>query len=320
MSHVPFSQRPATDAAAGREPEAGRLSYAVITPVRDEADNLRRLGAAMTAQKLQPVSWLIVDTGSSDDTVRVAGHLAAETPWVSVRQLRLGDGLMRGGPIVRAFHFGLESLPTDWQIVVKLDADTSFESDYFECLVSEFERDERLGIAGGTGYEQQPDGAWRQRHGTGSGVWGASRAYRRRCLEQILPLEERMGWDTIDLVAAGVRGWSTRAIPDLPFLHHRREGERDPSRFSVYVKQGGAAHYMGYRLPYLAIRTLFRASRDPAAIGIPYGYLAAALRRERRCADRAIRGSVRDQQRLRRLHLRAREALRPRTALGEDRT
>ena len=150
-----------------------------------------------------------------------------------------------------------------------------------------------------------------------SGVWGASRAYRRSCLDEILPLEERMGWDTIDLVGAEVRGWSTRAIADLPFLHHRREGERDPSRLSAYVKQGGAAHYMGYRLPYLAIKTMFRAARDPAAIGIPYGYLAASLRRERRCTDVAVRRSVRDQQRLGRLHLRAREALRPRTELGE---
>ena len=33
---------------------------------------------------------------------------------------------------------------------------------------------------------------------TGSTVWGATRAYRWECLQQVLPLEERLGWDGID--------------------------------------------------------------------------------------------------------------------------
>ena len=298
-------------------PSIERLSYAVITPVRDEAENLRRLAASMAAQTLRPVAWLIVDTGSTDQTLPLAEELAAEQSWVVVRQLRIGGAVMRGGPIVRAFHFGLESLPAEWDLAVKVDADTSFEPDYFDRLVTAFEQDASLGIAGGSCYEQQADGVWRQRHGTGSSVWGASRAYRRRCLDEILPLEERMGWDTIDLVGAEVRGWSTRALADLPFFHHRPEGQRDASRFSPYVRRGEAAHYMGYRLPYLAIRTLFHAVRDPAAIAIPYGYVSAALRRQERCADTAVRKSIRDQQRLSQLHLRARETLRPRGELGD---
>jgi glycosyltransferase involved in cell wall biosynthesis len=271
----------------------------------------------MAAQTLQPTVWVIVDTGSSDGTLEVARELATEWPWIEIREIRIGEGVMRGGPIVRAFHFALESVPATCAVIAKVDADTSFDPDYFHRLIAAFEQDPWLGIAGGTGYEQQPDGAWRQRHGTGSGVWGASRAYRRRCLDEILPLEERMGWDTIDLVGAEVRGWKTRALEDLPFLHHRAEGERDPSRLSAYVKVGEAAHYMGYRLPYLAIRTVFRAFRDPSAIAIPYGYLRAARRQERRCLDVAVRESVRDHQRLSRLHLRAREALRPRNELGD---
>ncbi len=318
MSETPFLSRSADEVLDGTEPgrRSGRLSYSVVTPVRNEADNLRRLGAAMEAQRLRPATWLIVDTGSSDDTLSIARELVADQPYVSVRELSLGDAMMRGGPIVRAFHFGLGLLP-DCDIVVKLDADTSFEPEYFDRLVAEFEKDERLGIASGSCYEERPDGVWRQRHGTGAEVWGASRAYRRSCLEKILPLEERMGWDTIDLVSANVRGWKTRTVRDLPFLHHRREGERELSRFSFFVKQGDASHYMGYRPSYLAIRTLFHTYRDPAAIGIAWGYLTAALQRKRRCTDGAVRTFIRSQQRMSRLHLRATEALRPRSALAE---
>jgi glycosyltransferase involved in cell wall biosynthesis len=289
--------------------------YSVITPVRNEAGNLARLAGVMERQRRLPESWVIVDTGSSDETLEVAEGLAARNSWIAVDHLPLGAVALRGGPVVQAFHRGLESVPASSGVVAKLDADTSFGHDYFDRLVEAFERDPQLGIAGGLGYEQARDGRWRQRHGTGFEVWGASRAYRRECLEAILPLEERMGWDTIDLVAATVRGWQTRAVPGLAFRHHRVEGERSPSRFRDYVSQGEANHYMGYRPLYLLAKTLFRSLRDPLAAGIAAGYLRAAAARAPRCADVAVRAFIRDQQRLSRLHLRAGESLRPRRVL-----
>jgi len=45
-----------------------RLTYAVITPVRDEAEHVARLAAALEGQTLTPAAWVIVDTGSTDDT------------------------------------------------------------------------------------------------------------------------------------------------------------------------------------------------------------------------------------------------------------
>jgi len=287
-----------------------------VTPVRNEALNLQRVATSLASQELRPAAWIVVDTGSSDETLTVARRLAVDDPLLVVEELATGALTMRGGPVVRAFHVGLQSLPASCELVVKLDADISFEPDYFDRLVAEFEGDERLGIAGGIGYEQQRDGTWRQRFGTGPQVWGACRAYRRACLDQLLPLEERMGWDTMDLVAATVRGWDVRAIGGLPFRHHRLEGVRSNSRLSDYLSQGHAAHYMGYRPLYVAIRTLFRSVRDPLAVGITLGYLSSALRREPRSADEAMLTWFREHQRLRRLHLRAGESLRPRETLA----
>lgn len=298
-----------------RKPVDNIRSYAVVTPVRNESANLGRIASALGAQTLVPERWVIVDTGSTDDTLAVADELAAELPWVTVRRLPIPGSIMRGGPIVHAFHAGLADVPEDASVVVKLDADISMEPDYFELLLGEFERDPRLGIAGGMGHELQPDGTWRQRHGTGAGVWGACRAYRRECLDAILPLEERMGWDTIDAVAAEVRGWNARVIPGLPFRHHREEGERDRSRYAFWYAQGGAAHYMGYRFSYLAFRTLYRLIRELAAFGLLAGYVGAARRHEPKCADDAVRAYVRNEQSLRKLPRRAKEALQPRRRL-----
>jgi glycosyltransferase involved in cell wall biosynthesis len=291
-------------------------SYAIITPVRDEADNLHRLAQCLAKQTVLPSAWVVVDDGSTDGSRDVVASIAREHPWIRLQSTG-GARLARGAPVVRAFHAALESLDPFPDVVVKLDADMSMESDHFERLLHEFARDPRLGVAGGIGYEEQADGVWRQRHGTGPAVWGGCRVYRRECLQDILPLEERMGWDTLDLMKANLRGWKTDVFYDLPFRHHRAEGERDGGRLRTAIIQGAAAHYMGYRFSYLLVRALYRMLRDPSALGLLGGYLAARLRRLPRCEDAELRAYVRRQQRLRNLPLRAREARRPRASLAE---
>jgi hypothetical protein len=198
----------------------------------------------------------------------------------------------------------LEPLP---EIVVSVDADVSFEPDFFSELVSRFRADDALGIASGTCFERV-DGEWRQRFVTGSTVWGATRAYRSSCLRQVLPLEERMGWDGLDEFKANALGWRTAAFIDLPFRHHRSEGARDGPSWTSRLAEGRASHYAGYRPWYLALRSLFHASRDISALGMMVGYAIAVAKREPRCPDPLIRRYVRQQQHPRHLTIRAREA------------
>jgi hypothetical protein len=210
---------------------------------------------------------------------------------------------------VRAFTAGvaeLSELGDLPDVVVKLDADLDFEADYLERLVDAFGENPALGIASGLCYEQV-DGEWRPGFGTRSHVWGASRAYRRECLLDVLPLEERQGWDEIDAIKAQIRGWEVGTLFDLPFRHLRPEGGRDgaPKR---WFDQGDTARYMGYRFSYLVARALFRARHDPAALAMVPGYIGASIRRAPVLPDPAARAYVRRAQRLRELPLRAREA------------
>lgn len=286
------------------------LRYALVTPARDEADNLRRLAGCVLAQTARPERWIVVDNGSHDETAAVVRELAAAQPWVELRAVPAApsyNGALQDGSEIRAFHSGLAALGRPPDVVVKLDADVSFEPDHFERLLAAFEAEPRLGIAGGTCLELE-DGEWREIRVTGGHVRGAVRAYRWTCLEQLLPLPERLGWDGLDEAGAAVRGWTARIVPSLAFHHHRRVGARDGARHRRWLAQGRAAHYMGYRLPYLFVRTLYRARVEPAALAMLWGYGAAALRREPRYADRAVRARLREAQRLRRLPLRMREA------------
>lgn len=286
---------------------AAPLTYAVVTPVRNEAENIRRLASALAEQRLLPQSWTIVDTGSTDETAEIVAELAHEHSWI--RLSSLGElALERGGPIARAFEAGVERLDEAPDVVVKLDADLSFDPGYFEQLLARFVEDPALGMASGTCTEES-GGVWRERHVTGTTVWGAARAYRWSCLQEVLPLEHRMGWDGVDEFRANARGWETRTFKDLPFRHHRAEGARDGSARRARQAQGRAARYLGYRVWYLTLRSLWHARREPAALAMIWGYASAALRREPQCADVSARAYIRRQQSLRRLPLRVLEAM-----------
>jgi glycosyltransferase involved in cell wall biosynthesis len=285
------------------------LSYALVTPARNEADNLRRLAGCLAAQTRQPSRWVIVDNGSTDSTLAVAWEFERTLPWVRVHEAPGADALDRGAPVVRAFQAGLNALRARYDVVVKLDADVSMEPEYFERLLAAFEGDPTLGIASGSAFEEGPDGVWRQQYATGGSAWGASRAYRWECLEDVLPLEEYMGWDGIDRLKANMRGWRTGTLVSLPFQHHRKEGERDGARRKAWAAQGDCAHYMGYRLWYLVLRALHNARREPAALAMIAGHVSAAVRRKPRCPDPAVRAYLRSEQRLGNLLQRRREAL-----------
>jgi glycosyltransferase involved in cell wall biosynthesis len=278
-------------------------AYSIVTPVRNETENLRRLAESLSAQTLRPNAWMIVDTGSDDGTPTVIAELMRELDWIATCTSTVGESPTRAHAIVHGFNVGVIELGVLPEVVVKLDADISMEADYFERLVAEFSADEQLGIASGTCYERD-QGEWTQRHVTGDHVWGATRAYRRLCLEDVSPLEERLGWDGIDEIKAALRGWRTRTFLDLPFFHHRREGEREDNAWRMV---GDACHYLGYRIDYLLLRALNNARRDRAALAMVGGYTRAALRRAERCPDEEVRSFVRRQQSLRQLPRRMRE-------------
>jgi glycosyltransferase involved in cell wall biosynthesis len=283
-------------------------SYAVITPTRDEVENLPRLASCLTSQTKRPRSWIIVDNGSSDGTLALAQRIAAEHDWVQALSLPGASTADRGAPVVRSLQAGIQVLASNpTEFVVNVDADISMDDDYFERLFERFAADATLGIASGSAFELDR-GEWRQRHVTGTTVWGASRAYRWECLQEILPLEERVGWDGLDEFRANARGWQTTAFEDLPFRHHRREGERDGTPWAARRNQGNAAHYLGYRAWYLVLRALWQARREPAALAMVWGYALAAARREPRSQDRLGRAYLRRQQSLRLLRHRASEA------------
>ena len=145
---------------------------------------------------------------------------------------------------------------------------------------------------------------------TGSTVWGASRAYRRECLDEIMPLERRMGWDGVDEFRANAAGLAHRddSRPASSSTIGRRASATGQPHGRAQRKErprGTSATGRGISL----LRALHYAPKEPAALAMIGGYARAALSRRPQCADEVVRDYLRSQQAPGKLPARIAEAL-----------
>ena len=139
------------------------------------------------------------------------------------------------------------------------------------------------------------------------GESGSGKSVTLRALMRLLPRAK-----------ARLAGYSTLLLEDLPFQHHRTEGERDALSTSAWLNEGRGSHFLGYRPSYLLLRALGKMRRDPRAGWMIAGYFAQVLRRAPRYADQQVVDLIRDEQRWRHLGARAREALGRRRKARQD--
>ena len=276
------------------------LTYAVVTPARDEEENLARLGEAMVNQILTPVRWVIVENGSSDRTLDVARALEAAHSYIRVIQTAPASAYERTSAYMRAFHAGVDALDDLGDLVVKLDADVSVDPGHFEGLAAAFRDDPALGIATGIMVEER-GGAWEEVPLLDDHCWGPARTYRRSCLEVVLPLEDGHNYASVDETKAHLAGFSTGTLRHLRFRHHRPEGAREGSNWKNWRNYGLASHHMRYRPSYVLARLAFRIRIEPEALALVAGYAEGFIRQAPRYPDPHVVHALRERQRLRRL-------------------
>ena len=278
----------------------GTAQYIVISPVRNEQQFLPRTIESMVVESVRPLEWILVDDGSTDGTGKLIDDAAARHPWIKALH-RTDRGFRHaGGGVMEAFYDGYKSiLNPGWQFIVKLDADLSFESDYFEQCFKRFDAQPRLGIAGGT-ICSRVNGALEaeSRIDPAFHVRGATKIYRRECWDAIGGLIRAAGWDTVDEVKANMLGWTTLTFPDLKLVHHRPSGEAY-GQWSNLIKNGRANYVAGYHPLFMFAKCVRRMFEKPYLIegcGLWAGFMSGYLKRIPQVEDKEFIRYFRRQQ------------------------
>src|SRR5213593_4533112 len=103
----------------------------LITTERNEATRIGLNIKSVLAQTVRPAKWVIVSDGSTDGTDEVVKTYAAQHDWIElVRQPERTERHFAGkADALNAGYGRVKDL--EYEVIGNLDADVSFEEDYF---------------------------------------------------------------------------------------------------------------------------------------------------------------------------------------------
>jgi poly-beta-1,6-N-acetyl-D-glucosamine synthase len=247
--------------------EKQNLTYVLVTPARNEEEFIGQTIESVIRQTILPFRWVIVSDGSSDRTDEIVSQYLAGNPWIEL--VRLPEHRDRNfAAKVACFNAGYERLMNlNFEVIGNLDADISFEPDYFEYLLGKFAQIDELGVAGTPFIEGtfQYDYAYVSiEH-----VSGACQLFRRRCFEEVggyIPIRGG-GIDWVAVTTARMKGWKTRTFTEKKCLHHRKIGTGKRSVLHSKFRFGTQDYYLGGHPVWEVFRCLYQMRFKPYIIG-----------------------------------------------------
>lgn len=301
------------------------LTYALITPARNEEAHLEEVIRSVTRQTVPPKRWVIVSDGSTDRTDDIVRSHATRYPWIRLLRRERDPNRHFAGKAhaVNAAYESLRSL--DFDLIGNLDADITLPADYYEFLIGKFIETRDLGVAG-TPFIEDVDKpnvhSYAHAFADLSHVSGACQFFRRQCFNEIggyAPVKEG-GIDWVAVTTARMRGWTTRTFLERTCVHHRAMGTADRNLLRARFRHGEEEYLVGGHPLWQLLRSVFQMKHQPLVLGglcLLLGYAGAWASRKSSPVPAPLRAFHRQEQmaRLRRLFIgRARRALRLRWA------
>jgi glycosyltransferase involved in cell wall biosynthesis len=285
-----MNQLPSASSAT-HDAQALRLTYVLITPARNEETFIEQTIKSVLNQTIRPAKWVIVSDGSTDRTDEIVSKYAAEHDWIEL--LRMPERKERHfAGKVHAFNAGYARVNhIGCELVCNLDADVSFEPDYFEYLLGNFARNPRLGLAGTNYWE----GSLRYdfRFTNIEDVAGACHLFRRQCFEAIGGYQPIKcgGIDLLAVLSARMHGWETRTFTERYLIHYRPQGTASANRWLRFFNDGRHDYLFGGHPLWEVFRVAYRLTKKPFIIGgtlLFAGYVWSAVSR----AERPVGGDL----------------------------
>jgi len=258
-------------------------SYVLITPARNEADYIEKTITSVINQTFLPQKWIIVSDGSTDGTDEIVNKYVPKYNFIELMR-KNNDENRNFGSKARAISLAYNELKElDFEFIGNLDADVSLESNYYEKILSEFDTNPRLGIAGGIRYDLT-DGKFYKLECAPDSVGGPFQLFRRECYEGIGGFKPSKfgGIDAIAEITARMNGWEVKMFPQYQILHYRATGTAINNVFKQKFKIGLKFYSLGYHPVFQLLRIYKTIKLKPFFLGsliTLFGYLWAVIRR-----------------------------------------
>lgn len=208
------------------------MKIVALTIAYNEALFISPCILSVLSQTLPVEEYVVVDDRSTDDTMKVVNIHPVK--YVYIDEQGLPESHLN---MVRAIIRGVEELTKsvpDWDVLLKVDADSVVPEDYVEKLLEHMSED--VGIASGAilGRNLPPMGAS-----------DGARIYRRECWDKIGGLKPVLGFDTHALIEARRQNWDTRCYDEVSYEELRSSRYTSKDRWR---KAGKTRYLLGFPL------------------------------------------------------------------------
>lgn len=268
--------------------------YILITPAKNEENNLPDVADSVIKQTIKPKLWVIVDDGSTDDTPIIIKSLENEYEWIKALSLKPGPrDQMFHYPIVckSGFDYAIEYCEKnviDFEFVGLLDADTVLEAKYFEKLINEFNKDEKLGIATG-GIYFNINGTPQLEKTNENLPRGTGRLWTKECFMNTGYLAKPSA-DSISNIKAILCGWEIKKFKNIVAVQKRRTSSAEGLWKGLTIN-GQKAYYLNKHPLLVLLNVIYFTTKKPYYTGIAflYGYSVSVFKRKEKIDDEEIR-------------------------------
>lgn len=255
--------------------------YSIVIPAHNEQEFIRITLDSLVQQTVRPYEVIVVNDNSTDATASIIEEYTARYDWIKLFN-RVSKGEHQpGSKVINAFLAGYEIIQKDFDVIVKLDADLAIPANYFEVILSHFNSDSQIGMAGGFAYIEK-NGNWILENLTDKDhIRGAFKAYRKATYDQIGGLQPHMGWDTVDELLCRYYNWAIKTDETLTIKHLKPTGAVY-SKSALY-KQGTAYYALGYGFwitLIAAAKLAFRKKKLSYFVYYLQGYLQACQKKQ----------------------------------------
>ena len=235
------------------------MNYYIVIPTYNEEKFIALTLQSIVEQTVLPSKVVVVNDGSTDKTVEIVNSFVEKYSFIAEVNKSSDAIHLPGSKVIQAFQKGLETLDDNYDIMVKIDADLIFPSNYFETIIQHFQSDERIGMVGGFCYIEK-NGDWILENLTDKDhIRGALKAYRKEAFKEIGGLKPAMGWDTVDELLCKFYNWKVVTDESLHVKHLKPTGASYNK--AARYKQGEAFYSLGYGFFITAIASLKLALR-----------------------------------------------------------
>lgn len=263
---------------------------ALVTPLKDELENIPKFLKAITSQTIPITSLIIVENDSSDGSKEYLNKITNLENVVHFKVININfeDTSYRvGKKYATIINTGFEYLKKQdlydsLDYIGILDCDVFPEKEYYHKLTNFLNSNSQIGISSGLTYTH--DGTLHI--ADPNFVRGNSRLWKKACFEESGYLIAFTA-DTVSIALAHLKGWKTETLKSAKVISREVNVRIANSR-----NKGYHAYYRGHTLFYVFLKSIYLAilkSRVKMGCEFFVGYVNSAVKNKPKIDNKEIR-------------------------------